>query len=119
MVRGTVPNAPPGSALLIDLPSQLRSIEADTLDDMRHLAFGFKRPRRDVVSVGFGKLDSLATRFDTGGMQWVAARNKYWLVALMQPVAPNAEPAPVFHGLAMRGGSYTGKVARSAHATTS
>jgi len=120
MVRGTVPNAPPGSALLIDLPTQLRSLEADTLDDLRHLAFGFKRPRRDVVSIPFGKLDSLATRFDTGGMQWVAARNKYWLVALMQPVSPtNTEPAAVFHGLATRGGSYTGKVARVAHATTS
>lgn len=118
MIRGTVPNAPPGSTLLIDLPTQLQSIEADTLDDMRHLAFGFKRPRRDVVSVPFGKLDSLATRFDTGGMQWVAARNKYWLVALMQPVAPNTEPAAVFHGLSSRGGSYTGKVARNAHATT-
>ena len=51
--------APAGSALIIDLPSELRSIEADTLDDMRHLAYGFKRPRRDVVSVAFSKLDSL------------------------------------------------------------
>ena len=28
---------------------ELRSIEADTLDDMRHLAYGYKLPRRDVV----------------------------------------------------------------------
>jgi membrane protein insertase, YidC/Oxa1 family, C-terminal domain len=117
-VRGTVPNAPAGSALLIDLPSQLHSVEADTLDDMRHLAYGFKPPHRDVVSLPFSKLDSLKTRFDTGGMQWVVARNKYWLVAVMQPVG-ESEPAATFHGLTTRGGSYIGKVAGNAHAATS
>src|SRR5262249_15637350 len=79
-VRGSIPNAPAGSSLVIDLPTTLESVEADTLDDMRHLAYGFKRPRRDVESIPFSKLEPLETRSDTGGMQWVAARNKYWLV---------------------------------------
>ena len=79
-VRGTVANAPPGSALLIDLPSELRSVEADTVDDLRHLAYGFKMPLRSVASVSFSKVDPGETRVDTGSFQWVSARNKYWLV---------------------------------------
>ena len=69
----------------IDLPSGVRSVEADTLDDTRHLAFGYKIPRRDVTSVPFGKLDPGSASVDTGSFQWVSTRTKYWLVALMQP----------------------------------
>jgi YidC/Oxa1 family membrane protein insertase len=114
-VRGEVPNAQPGTALLIDLPPTLESVEADSLDDARHLAYGFRRPRRDVESVPFSKLDSLVTRVDTGGMQWVAARNKYWLVALMKPVG---DSGAAFNGLVTRGGPSSGKVKRQAHAMT-
>ena len=115
-VRGSVASAPPGSALIVDLPSELRSVEADTLDDLRHLAYAFKRPRRDVVSIGFSKLDSLATRVDTGAMQWVSVRNKYWLIALMTPVEKPTGAS--FVDLISRGQSSTGKVARVASATT-
>jgi YidC/Oxa1 family membrane protein insertase len=114
-VRGEVPNAPPGTALLIDLPTTLESVEADSIDDARHLAYGFRRPRRDVESIPFGKLDSLVTRVDTGGMQWVSARSKYWLVALMKPVG---DSGAAFNGLVTRGGPAIGKVKRLAHATT-
>src|SRR5215467_9941511 len=115
-ICGTVASAPPGTTLLIDLPSDLRSVEADTLDDLRHLAYAFKRPRRDVVSIGFSKLDTLTPRADTGAMEWVSLRNKYWLVALMTPVGKTT--APAFTGLASRGVSHLGKVARLAQATT-
>lgn len=115
-VRGSVETAAPGATLLIDLPSELRSVEADTLDDMRHLAYAYRVPLRDVTTIPFSKLDT-ATRVDTGGMQWVAARNKYWLVALMKPVgtASGAE----FRGLAARRDTTPGKVVHTAHATTS
>ena len=114
-VRGEVPIAPPGTALLIDLPPTLESVEADSIDDARHLAYGFRRPRRDVESISFSKLDSLVTRVDTGGMQWVAARSKYWLVALMKPVG---DSGAAFNGLVTRGGPVVGKAKRLAHATT-
>ena len=116
-VRGTVPNAPPGSLLLIGLPATLQSVEADTVDDRRHLAYGYKRPLRDVESVSFGKLDSLRPRVDTGAMQWVTARTKYWLVALMSPVG-STDSTPAFRGLVTRGGKYFGKVAQTAIAQT-
>jgi YidC/Oxa1 family membrane protein insertase len=115
-VRGIVANAPAGSALIIDLPSELRSAEADTLDDQRHFAYGYRTPLRDPQSIPFSKLDSTSVRADTGAMQWVAARDKYWLVALMQPVGE--KPAGAFRGLTMRGGTKVGRVARSAYATT-
>jgi YidC/Oxa1 family membrane protein insertase len=115
-VHGQVANAPPGSTLLIDLPRDLRSAEADTLDDMRHLAYGYKLPRRDVVSVPFAKLDT-TVRVDTGAMQWVAVRDKYWLVALMHPV--NAGVGATFRGLASRGDTAIARIKRHASATTS
>jgi YidC/Oxa1 family membrane protein insertase len=115
-IRGTVASAQPGTMLLIDLPSDLRSVEADTLDDLRHLAYAFKRPRRDVVSIGFSKLNSLTPRADTGAMEWVSLRNKYWLVALMTPVGKTMPPS--FVGLESRGKPFQGKVARLAQATT-
>jgi YidC/Oxa1 family membrane protein insertase len=116
-VRGRVTNATPGATLLIDLPSELRSIEADTADDLRHLAYGFKMPLRDVSSVSFSKLDVGSVRQDTGSFQWVSVRNKYWLVALMQPVG--AKPAGVFRGVTTRGAPRAGKIVNAAYATTS
>jgi len=115
-VQGQVANAPAGATLLIDLPRDLRSAEADTLDDMRHLAYGYKLPRRDVVSVPFAKLDTVV-RMDTGGMQWVAVRDKYWLVALMHPVS--AGVGGTFRGLASRGDTAISRIKRHASATTS
>jgi len=120
-VRGTVANAPAGSALLIDLPSELRSVEADTVDDLRHLAYGFKMPLRSVASVSFSKVDPGETRVDTGSFQWISARNKYWLVALMQPVEPRGaatKPAGVFRDVVVRGAPRAAKIANTAYGTT-
>src|SRR5262249_38310984 len=97
-VIGKATNAPPGATLVIDLPSGFRSVEADTLDDMRHFAFGYKIPRRDASSVAFSKLDPGSARVDTGSFQWVAARSKYWLVALMQPVG-TMPPSGIFRDI--------------------
>ena len=115
-VKGTVAGVGPGAALLVDLPTTIRSVEADTADDMRHLAFGYKIPLRDVSSVPFAKLDPGAVRSDTGSFQWVSVRTKYWLVALMQPVG--SKPAGVFRGIVMRGGPRLGKIPNLAEATT-
>lgn len=115
-VRGSIAAAASGGTMLIDLPSQLGSVEADTLDDARHLAYAYRLPLRDVTTILFSKLDT-TVRADTGGMQWVAARNKYWLVALMKPVGTPA--GSEFRGLVMRRDSAAGKIVHTAHATTS
>ena len=100
------------SKLLIDLPSTLRSQEADTLDDERHLAYGYKLEHEDVKSVAFTKLDPAFVRTDSGPMAWVAARNKYFLVALLAPA-----PSGAFEALRMQGGARVGKAAPTARAT--
>jgi len=98
--------------LLIDLPFTLKSQEADTLDDERHLAYGYRPEHEDVKSVLFSKLDPAFIRTDSGPMTWVAARNKYFLVALVAPT-----PASSFTALRMQGGPRINKLAPTAHAT--
>ena len=98
--------------LLIDLPQTLRSQEADTLDDERHLAYGYKPEREDVKSVSFTKLEPTLVRTDSGPMTWVATRNKYFLVALVAPT-----PSTSFLALRMQGGQRVGKQAPTAFAT--
>jgi YidC/Oxa1 family membrane protein insertase len=109
--------APAGAAggtgqLLIALPTTLRSQDADTLDDERHLAYGYKLEHADVKTVAFGKLDPALVRTDSGPMTWVAARNKYFLIALVAP-----QPASSFTALRMQGGARVGKTAPTARAT--
>ncbi len=104
-------------ALVIDLPSGIKSIEADTLDDSRHLAFSYLIPRREPTSVPFAKLEPGSARVDTGSFVWVSARTKYWVIALMQPVG-STPPAGIFRDILLRGAPRTGKVANSAYATT-
>ena len=104
-VRPT-PAALSPTQLLVDLPSTLRSQEADTLDDERHLAYGYKPQHDDVKSVAFGKLDPAFVRTDSGPMEWVAVRNKYFLMALVAPT-----PALSFVALRMQGGMRVGKQA--------
>ena len=110
-VRGTVGGATAGQ-LLVTLPNGLRSAEADTLDDVRHLAFGYKPLHDDVQSVSFDKLDSTAYRVEPGPFHWVALRNKYFLVAAISPTS-----ATDFTALGMRGAPRVGKLAPVAEAT--
>lgn len=111
-VAGSVANAPAGSALLLDLPRTIRSNEPDTLDDMGHLAVSYRR-RSEVKSVGYSKLDTAEVRAETGPLDWVATRNKYFLVAYR---ALSKQP---FSALQMRGAPRKDKVAAEALATVS
>ena len=114
-VTGEIASAagvPAPTQLLVDLPTTLRSQEADTLEDERHLAYGYKAQHEDVKSVAFGKLDPTLVRTDSGPMEWVAVRNKYFLLALVAP-----KPASSFLALRMQGGARVGKQAPVAAAT--
>jgi YidC/Oxa1 family membrane protein insertase len=112
-VSGQLPaQAAAPAQLLIDLPVTLRSQEADTVDDERHLAYGYKPDRDDVKSVAFTKLDPTLIRTDSGPMTWVATRNKYFLLALVAP-----SPSSSFLAVRMQGGSRVGKMAPTASAT--
>ena len=110
-VSGAVTGAPTGSALLVDLPRALASNEADTLDDIGHLAVSYRTSRGDVSSVGFSKLDAAEVRIEPGPLDWVATRDKYFLVAF------RALPKQPFAALRLQGAPRVGKVAPEIGAT--
>jgi len=110
-VATTVSGAPQNGLLLIDLPRGLRSNEADTLDDIHHLGVSFRTSRGDVTSVGFSKLDTGEVRVESGPLDWVATRDKYFLVALRTP------PKKPFAALRLAGEPRVGKSARDIDAT--
>jgi YidC/Oxa1 family membrane protein insertase len=110
-VSAAVAGAPPGSALLLDLPRTIRSNEPDTLEDIGHLAVSYRTASGDIESVAFSKLDSTEVRGEGRPVNWLAARNKYFLVAYR---APAKTP---FTGIRMLGGRRNGKLANDVSAT--
>jgi YidC/Oxa1 family membrane protein insertase len=110
-VTANVAGAPTGSTLLVALPRTLRSNEPDTLDDIGHLAVSYRLGSGDIESVGFSKLDSTEVRTETRPTDWVATRNKYFLVAYRVPAK-----AP-FAAVQLHGGRRVNKVANDVMAT--
>lgn len=106
LVKATVSvtDAPSGSSLIVRLPQTLLANEADTVDDINHLAVSFRPAHGDVTSVAFSKLDSVDARSEAGPINWVATRNKYFLVAL------RAEKTP-FSSVRLLGSPRVGKLA--------
>jgi len=98
-VNLTLGGALPGATLLIDLAPALRSGEADTTEDLRQLAYGFKRAKGDVESVALPKLDSTKFIIEPGPLEWVAIRNKYFVFAVMP-----TDTTRGFSDLTLRGG---------------
>jgi len=105
-VSAAVSGAPERSALLLDLPRGLQSNEADTLDDIHHLGVSYRTSRGDVTSVGFAKLDTGEVRVEPGPLDWVATRDKYFLVAF------RVSPKQPFAALRLQGEPRVGKSAR-------
>lgn len=83
-VTGTVSGLDPARrALLITLPGGLRSQEADSVDNNNQLALAYKPVGKEVESVPFAKLDTGERLPIKGPLNWVATRNKYFLVAVL------------------------------------
>jgi YidC/Oxa1 family membrane protein insertase len=84
-VSGTIQGAPPGSYVAIDLPSGLRSQEADTVDDAQHLAYAVKPKNTNATGIPFSKLSTGESRLEKDSLTWVVAKSKYFLVGLLRP----------------------------------
>ena len=84
-VEGTVTGVSSPAYLLIDLPETLRSAEADTAEDRNHLAYAYKPTTDGASSIPIAKLDFGQRRLAPGPHTWVAAKSKYFLVALLTP----------------------------------
>ena len=113
-VEGALTPSPGANAprrLLVGFPTRIRSEEADVVDDTRHLAVAYRTGVDDIENVRFGDLDPLRARADTARIDWVAMRNKYFVVAVA-PVAPDT----VFREVAMLGVTRTTRDATAARA---
>jgi YidC/Oxa1 family membrane protein insertase len=105
-VTGSITGVPDGSSLLVALPPGLRSAEADTSDDMNHLAIAYKRESDDAKGVAFRSVDAGEHKSVRGPIVWAVTKSKYFLVAV---VAPNK--GPLFGDLAITGGTRSTKQA--------
>lgn len=95
----------------IELPSGLRSAEADSLDDQQHLAFAVKPQRENARGIPFSKLDPGERRQESGPITWVAAKNKYFIVGALTPIGGTP-----FAEVGITGGPRTGRRATQASA---
>ena len=75
--------APAGGKLLIDLPEDLRSGEADTVEDLRHLAYSYRPLSGGIESFNLQRLDTTKTEVQPGPIDWAAARSKYFAFAVI------------------------------------
>lgn len=80
-VRGR--RAAAGAYLLLGLSHTLESFEADTIDDQRHLGFAFKPEGRDARGIKFDALDPGEREVGVGPHEWVALKNKYFIVGVL------------------------------------
>jgi YidC/Oxa1 family membrane protein insertase len=93
----------------VEMPNNLRSAEADSLDDQNHLAYAVKPQRESARGIPFGKVDPGERRIEAGPITWVAAKNKYFIVGLLTP--PGDTP---FSEVTVTGGARTGRRATQA-----
>ncbi len=110
-VAGRVDGGVGASFLLINLPSTLPATEADTVSDLRTLAYSFKTTRDNAKGVPFGKLDPGEVQLEPGPLTWVAVRNKYFVVGVVNP------EGSTFEEVTLTGGARVSKIATQAHAT--
>ena len=105
-VSGTVSGAPDGTSILVTLPQGLRSAEADTADDMNHLAIAYKREPDDAKGITFHSVDAGEKKSARGPIVWAVTKSKYFLVAVIAP-----EKGPLFGDLTVTGGPRSTKLA--------
>jgi len=111
-VDGRVSDASGPAYLIMELPRTLQPTEADTIGDHQTLAYSFKPQRDHARSVLFGGLDPGEKRLEAGPLNWVAIKNKYFVVGVLSQ--PNGAP---FSEVTLTGGTRTSKIATSASAS--
>lgn len=112
-VSGQATGGAAGRTLVVTLPEGLNSQEADTVDDQRHFSWVVKPVHRDPSSTAFGKLDTTDARVEEGPLRWIAAKSKYFVIALLT----DSSGTP-FGGAVLKGLPSTGKQKANAFAVT-
>lgn len=110
-VDGRIAGAQAPAYLITELPRTLQPTEADTIGDHRTLAYSFKPQRDHARSVLFGSLDPGEKTLEAGPLNWVAIKNKYFVVGILS--TSNGTP---FSEVTLSGGPRTSKIATNAAA---
>jgi YidC/Oxa1 family membrane protein insertase len=110
-VDGRVAGTQGSTYLISELPKTLQPTEADTIGDHRTLAYSFKPQRDHARSVLFGSLDPGEKTLETGPLNWVAIKNKYFVFGIL--AQPKGTP---FSEVTLAGGPRTSKIATTASA---
>jgi YidC/Oxa1 family membrane protein insertase len=110
-VEGSVQGIAKGAYLLVQLPTSLRPAEADTVADLRNLAFSFKPERENARIVPFSKLDPGEQQLEPGPLTWAAIKNKYFVFGVLNP------QGSAFSEITLKGGARTSKLASNGFAT--
>jgi YidC/Oxa1 family membrane protein insertase len=88
-----------GYSILTSLGEGLRTNEKEPADDYRQLAYVVRGQDGDIESEGLDKVDPGSVQLAEGGpFDWVAVKNKYFVIALVPP-----EEGPAFGGLLVAG----------------
>src|SRR6266550_3558155 len=111
-VDGRVSDASGPAYLIMELPRTLQPTESDTTGDHQTLAYSFKPQRDHARSVLFGGLDPGEKTLEAGPLNWVAIKNKYFVVGVLAPL--NGVP---FSEVTLTGGPRTSKIATTASAS--
>ena len=111
-VSGTITATQSGSFLLIDLPSTLRSFEADTTGDQSSLSYAVKPGERSAEGISFSSLDPGERKIVAGPITWAVAKSKYFIVGLL-PDSGNVQ----YVEAQVIGGAKTSSAATLAHGT--
>jgi len=98
--------------LLVDMPRGFDTQEADSVGDVRLLAYSVKPVTQSARGTPFAKLDSGEKKLEPGPLSWVVAKDKYFLVGLLSPVG--GRPIAEAH---LEGGARTRKQATNGVAT--
>lgn len=95
--------------LLVELPRTLTSQDADTLDDVRHLAYAAKPVKRSARGITFSSVDPGEQKLVEGPLSWAVAKDKYFVVGIL-----SANDSTPFAEMGVTGARRDGKLARHA-----
>ncbi len=84
-VRVAASGIPQPAFLLTHLPTGFDSQEADPAEDARHLSYAFKPLTGGSDRIDFRKPDPGERLLESGPFTWTVAKNKYFLVGLLNP----------------------------------
>ena len=106
-LEGRVEGLGDDATLLLDMGPRLAVNEADSAEDLRALAYVYNSPEVGIESTRIEDVEG--ERIVEGPLSWVAIKNKYFVVAAVQPMGGEG----AFGGLIADGGAAGAELVRA------